>query len=61
VNVELVRQLGLRLLTLEGGQSHLRLESRGVIPASPLRHGFSCSVAIIAAFRQKFHFALCKF
>src|SRR4051794_4230234 len=34
MNVELLCQLGQRLLALDGGQSHLRLESRGVVPAS---------------------------
>jgi hypothetical protein len=32
VNVELLRQLGQRLLALQGGQGHLRLECRRVVP-----------------------------
>src|SRR3954453_18504536 len=59
VDVELLRQLGQRLLALEGGQSHLRLESRAVVPARSSRHRLSCSRAILAAVRQKRHLSLC--
>ena len=41
VDVKLLRQLGERLLPLHGGQSHLRLEGRGVVPARSLAHRFS--------------------
>jgi hypothetical protein len=57
--VELLRQFGQRLLTLKGGQGHLRLESRSVIPAGSFGHVVSCPAAIIAAFRQKLHLSLC--
>src|SRR5271166_3021239 len=36
VDVELLRQFGQRLLPLNGGQSHLRLEARCVVPARSL-------------------------
>jgi hypothetical protein len=41
VNVELLRQLGQRLLALDGGQSHFRLECRAVVPARSFRHRLS--------------------
>src|SRR3954470_467806 len=59
MNVELLRQFGQRLLALDGGQSHLRLESRAVIPARSSRHRLSCSRAILAAVRQKLHLSTC--
>jgi hypothetical protein len=59
VNVKLLRQLGQRLLALHGSQSHLRLESRTVVPACSPRHLISCSAAILAAFRQKSHLTHC--
>src|SRR6202521_1827876 len=43
VNVEMLRQLGDCAVVLDGGQSHLRLEGRGVVPAGSSAHGFSCS------------------
>src|SRR4051812_21651066 len=55
MNIELLRQLSQRLLTLHGGQSHLRFESRRVVPAWSSAHRFSCSAAILAAVRQKLH------
>ena len=59
VNVELLRQLGQRLLALHGSQGHLRLEGGAVVPARSLRHLISCSAAMLAAFRQKLHLAAC--
>lgn len=41
VNVELMCQLGQRLLALDGRQRHLRLEGRAVVPARSSRHGVS--------------------
>jgi hypothetical protein len=41
VHIELLRQLGERLLPLYGGQSHLRLEGRCMVPARSLAHGLS--------------------
>src|SRR4051794_15590049 len=55
---QLLCQLGQRLLALDGGQSHLRLESRCVVPASG--HCFSCAARILAAFRQKLHLSYCS-
>jgi hypothetical protein len=59
VHVKLLRQLGQRLLALHGSQSHLRLESRAVVPACLFRHLISSSAAILTTFRQKFHLADC--
>src|SRR4051794_24494071 len=59
MNVELLRQFGQRLLALDGGQSHLGLESRAVIPARSSRHRLSCPRAILAAVRQKLHLSTC--
>src|SRR5215207_1008847 len=59
MDVELLRKLGQRPLALDGGQSHLRLESRAVIPARSSRHRLSCSRAILAAVRQKLHLSTC--
>src|SRR3954447_11368387 len=58
-DVELLRQLGQRLLALDGGQSHLCFESRAVVPARSSRHRLSCSRAILAALRQKLHSSAC--
>src|SRR5947199_9735926 len=55
MDVELLRQLGQRLLAPDGGHGHLRLESRAMIPARSSRHRLSCSRAILAAVRQKLH------
>jgi hypothetical protein len=41
VDIELLRQLGERLLSLHRGQSHLRLEGCCVVPARSLAHGCS--------------------
>ena len=38
VDFELLRQLGQRLLALDRGQRHLRLEGRRVVPTGSLRH-----------------------
>src|SRR4051794_20028019 len=59
MDIELLRKLGQHLLALDGGQSHLRLESRAVIPARSSRHRLSCSRAILAAVRQKLHLSTC--
>src|SRR4051794_2398075 len=55
MNIELLRQLGQRLLAPYGSQGHLRFESRRVVPAWSSAHRFSCSAAILAAVRQKLH------
>jgi hypothetical protein len=60
MNVELLRQLGQRLFALDGSQSHLRLESRCVVPARSSGHCFSCAARILAAFRQKLHLSRCS-
>src|SRR5919107_3035551 len=60
VNVELLCQLGQRLVASDGGQSHLRLEGRCVVPAWSSCHGFSCAARILAAFRQKLHLSRCS-
>ena len=41
VDIELLRQLGQRLLALDRGQGHLRLEGRCVVPAGSFRHRLS--------------------
>ena len=41
VNVELLRQFGQRLLALQGGQGHFRLESRRVVPTRSFGHNLS--------------------
>jgi hypothetical protein len=38
VDIELLRQLGQRLLALDRAQSHFRLERRCVVPTGALRH-----------------------
>jgi hypothetical protein len=53
MDIELLRQFGQRLLAPHGGQSHLRFESRRVVPAGSSAHRLSCSAAILAAVRQK--------
>src|SRR3954465_15286028 len=55
MNIELLRQLSQRLLTLHGGQGHLCFESRRVVPAGSSAHRLSCSAAILAAVRQRLH------
>src|SRR4051794_25427515 len=55
MHVELLGQLGQRLLALHGGEGHLRLEGRGVVPARSSRHRLSLPAAIPAAVRQKLH------
>src|SRR4051794_32484428 len=57
MHVELLGQLGQRLLALHGGQGHLRLEGRGVVPTRSSRHRLSLPAAILAAVRQKLHSA----
>src|SRR3954452_6895546 len=55
MDIELLGQFGQRLLAPHGGQSHLRFESRRVVPAGSSAHRLSCSAAILAALRQKRH------
>src|SRR5450830_120847 len=43
MDVELLRQFCQRLIALDGGQSHLRLEYRCVVPARSSAHCLSCS------------------
>src|ERR1700704_5703784 len=43
MDIELFGQFGQRLLALDSGQSHLRLEGRAVVPAWSFRHALSCS------------------
>src|SRR5690606_13824444 len=43
VHVELLGQFHQRLLTSNGGECHLCLETRAVVPAGSSRHGLSCS------------------
>lgn len=43
VDIELLRQIGQRLLAHDGRQRDLRLESRAVVPAHTSRHIRSCS------------------
>src|SRR5687768_12940071 len=59
MNVELLSQLGQRLVASDGGQSHLRLESRCVVPARSFGHRLSWSPAILAVVRQKLHLSRC--
>ena len=60
MHVELLGHLGQHLLALYGGQSHLRLGSRCVVPAWSSRHYLSCAAYILAAFRQKLHLSRCS-
>jgi solute carrier family 10 (sodium/bile acid cotransporter), member 7 len=59
VNVKLLRQFRQRLLALNGGQGHLRLECQAVVPAGSLAHLHPCHTAIMAAVRQKIHLTPC--
>jgi hypothetical protein len=43
VNVEMLGQLDYRPIAFNGGQRHLRLEGRSVVPAKSSLHGLSCS------------------
>ncbi|WP_246721480.1 SDR family NAD(P)-dependent oxidoreductase [Rhizobium leguminosarum] len=43
MHIELLGQLHQRLLTSDGGERYLRLESRAVVPARSSCHGISCS------------------
>src|SRR5215211_8427864 len=62
MDIELLSQFGQRLLAPHGGQSHLRLKSRRMVPAWSSAHRLSCSAAILAAVRQKLHSShLCRF
>src|SRR3954447_1307800 len=62
MDIELLRQFGQRLLTPHGGQGHLCLECRRMVPAGSSAHRLSCSAAILAAVRQKLHSSrLCRF
>src|SRR5258707_15845852 len=44
VDVNLLRQLSQCSVALDGGKRHLRLESRGGVPACPSAHLLSCFV-----------------
>src|SRR5712671_505185 len=59
MDIELLRQIGQRLLAFDRGQSHFRLEGRCVAPACSLAHRLSCSTAILAVVRQKLHLSSC--
>jgi hypothetical protein len=48
------------LVALYGGQSHLRLEGRGVVPAGSFGYRLSWSPAILAVVRQKLHLSRCS-
>ena len=41
VNIELLRLFGQRLFALQGGQGHLRLECRRVVPTRSFGHNLS--------------------
>jgi hypothetical protein len=43
VHIELLGQFHQRLFASDGGERHLCLESRAVVPARSSRHGISCS------------------
>src|SRR5713226_5014453 len=43
VNIEMLRQLSQRSIALDGGERHLGLEYRCVVPALSSAHRFSCS------------------
>src|SRR5258707_8805315 len=43
VNIEMLRQLSQRSIALDGGERHLGLEYRCVVPALSSAHLFSCS------------------
>jgi hypothetical protein len=51
-------QFGQRLLAVDGGQRHLRLEGRAVAAVGSLRHVLSRR-GILAALRQNFHLSDC--
>src|SRR5436190_778705 len=55
MNVELLCQLGQRLLALDGSQSHLRLEKLMRVSGGTVSSGLSCAARMPAAFRQKLH------
>jgi len=57
VHIELLRQLGQRLLSLHGRKGHLRFEGRRMISARSLAHRLSQSAATLAAIRQEIHSA----
>src|SRR5208337_4639050 len=59
MDVKLLRQFRQRQLAPDGGQCHLRLECRGVVPARSSAHVLSCSAAILAAGRQKLQLPRC--
>jgi hypothetical protein len=59
MDVKLLRQFRQRQLAPDGGQCHLRLECRGVVPARSSAHVLSCSAAILAAGRQKLQLPCC--
>src|SRR5258706_3475835 len=43
VNIEMLRQLSQRSVAVDGGERHLGLEYRCVVPALSSAHRFSCS------------------
>ncbi len=55
MNIELLRKLGQGLFTPDGGESHLRLEIRTVIPAGSSGHGLSPASGKITDPGQKSH------
>src|SRR5271166_2483092 len=59
MDVKLLCQFRQRQLAPDGGQCHLRLECRGVVPARSSAHVLSCSAAILAAGRQKLQLPRC--
>ena len=55
MNVEILRQLDQRLLALDRGHRHFRLECRTVIPAPSSRHGHLLARGNHAAVARKIH------
>ena len=55
MNVELLGQLGQRLLALDGRYRHLRLERRGVVPPWSSHHGRSSVLSNLLADLEQLH------
>src|SRR3954467_10593341 len=55
MHVELLGQLGQRLLALDGRYRHLRLEGRTVVPAWTFRHGRSSVLGNLLADLERLH------
>src|ERR1035438_8752434 len=53
MDIELLHQFGKRLLALDRGQSHFRLEGRCMVPAWSFAHCLSCSTAILAVLKAE--------